>query len=64
MCVDYVTNHNHKRASPKDGFPLPHIDILVDNNVNHALLSFMNGYVEKDHLHHTVGTFCYTVMPF
>ena len=28
MCVDY---RDLNRASPKDDFPLPHIDVLVDN---------------------------------
>ena len=28
LCVDY---RDLNRASPKDNFPLPHIDILVDN---------------------------------
>ena len=41
ICVDY---RDLNRASPKDGFPLPHIDILVDNTANHALLSFMDWY--------------------
>ena len=41
MCVDY---RDLNKASPKDDFPLPHIDIIVDNTTNHALLSFMGGY--------------------
>jgi len=41
MCVDFrVLN----KASPKDDFPLPHIDILVDNMVGHVLLSFMDDF--------------------
>lgn len=28
MCVDYI---DLNRASPKDDFPRPHIDVLVDN---------------------------------
>ena len=32
------------KASPKDDFPLPHINILVDNIAGHALLSFMDGF--------------------
>ena len=28
MCVDY---RDLNKASPKDDFPLPHIDVLVDN---------------------------------
>ena len=73
MCVDY---RDLNRASPKDGFPLPHIDILVDNTANHALLSFMDGYagynqipmaeedMEKTTFITQWGTYCYTVMPF
>jgi len=34
MCVDY-RDLNH--ASPKDDFPLPHIDILVDNTTKFSL---------------------------
>ena len=41
MCVD-VRDLN--KANPKDDFPLPHIDILVDNTAGHALLSFMDGF--------------------
>ena len=32
ICVDY---RDLNRASPKDNFPLPHIDILVDNTAKH-----------------------------
>ena len=32
MCVDY---QDLNRASPKDNFPLPHIDTLVDNTAKH-----------------------------
>ena len=41
MCVDFRDLNN---ASPKDDFPLPHIDFLVDNTVGHALLSFIDGF--------------------
>ena len=41
MCMDYW---DLNRASPKDNFPLPHIDILVDNTANFALFSFMDGF--------------------
>ena len=41
MCVDY---RDLNQASPKDNFPLPHIDILVDNTTNFALFSFMDGF--------------------
>lgn len=73
MCVDFC---DLNKASPKDDYPLPHIDILVDNTANHALLSFMDGYAgynqvkmaEKDMEKTTFitpwGIFCYTVIPF
>ena len=41
VCVDF---RDLKKASPKDDFPLSHIDILVDNTAGHALLSFMDGF--------------------
>ena len=41
MCVNY---RDLNRASPKDNFPLPHIDTLVDNTTKHSLFSFMDGF--------------------
>ncbi|RDX66233.1 hypothetical protein CR513_55022, partial [Mucuna pruriens] len=41
MCVDY---RDLNQASPKDNFPLPHIDMLVDNTTCHAFFSFMDGF--------------------
>ena len=41
MCVDY---RDLNRASPKDNFPLPHIDTLVNNTAKHSLFSFMDGF--------------------
>lgn len=34
ICIDYT---DLNRESPKDDFPLPHLDILVDNTTEHAL---------------------------
>ena len=60
----------------KDDFPLPHIDILVDNTVGHTLLSFMDSFsgynqikmaledMEKTSFIIPWGTYCYKVMPF
>ena len=31
-------------AFPKDDFPFPHIDVLVDNMTGSALMSFMDGF--------------------
>jgi hypothetical protein len=41
MCVDY---RDLNKASPKDDFPLPHIDVLVDNTTRFAVFSFMDGF--------------------
>ena len=41
MCVDYL---DLNRASPKDDFPLPHIDVLVDNTAQYKIFSFMDGF--------------------
>ena len=41
MCVDF---RDLNKASPKEDFPLPHIDVLVDNTAGHALLSFMDRF--------------------
>ena len=43
MCVDY---RDLNRAIPKDDFPLPHIDVLVDNTAQHKVFSFMDGLFE------------------
>nr|KYP51949.1 Transposon Ty3-I Gag-Pol polyprotein [Cajanus cajan] len=41
MCVDYT---DLNKACPKDSYPLPSIDRLVDGASGHALLSFLNAY--------------------
>ena len=64
------------RSSPKDDFPLPHIDVLVDNIAQHKIFSFMDSFygynqikmapedMEKTTFVIQWGTFCYKVMPF
>ena len=73
MCIDY---RDLNKASPKDNFPLLHIDILVDNTTKHSLFSFMDGFssynqirMAPKNMENTTfltmwGTFCYKVMPF
>ena len=41
MCVDY---RDLNWANSKDNFPLPYIDVLVDNTTNFALFSFMDSF--------------------
>ena len=41
MCVDYTDLNKH---CPKDPFPLPHIDQVVDSTAGYVLLSFLDCY--------------------
>ena len=64
------------KASPKDDFPLPHIDLLVYNTAGHSMLCFMDGFpgynqilmaledMEKTTFITKWGAYCYKVMPF
>ncbi|XP_016704376.1 uncharacterized protein [Gossypium hirsutum] len=68
MCVDY---RDLNKASPKDNFPLPHVDTLVDNTAGYSLFSFMDcfsGYnqikMHPEDMRNTTfiilwGMFCY-----
>ena len=40
FCVDF---RDFNRASPKDNFPLPHIDMLVDNAAYNSTYFVMDG---------------------
>ena len=42
MCIDY---RDLNWASPKDNFPFPHIDTLVDNTAKNYLFSFMDRFL-------------------
>lgn len=73
MCVDFT---DLNKACPKDDYPLPKIDRLVDSTAGHALFSFMDanaGYHQipmapKGQPHTAFitsqGVYCYKVMPF
>ena len=73
MCM-YFTDLN--KACPKDSFPLPTIDQLVDSTAGHKVLTFMDtfsGYnqirmakedQEKTSFITSQGLYCYKVMPF
>ena len=41
ICVDY---RDLKKACPKEDFPLPHIDVLIDNSATCVMYSFMDGF--------------------
>ena len=40
-CVDF---RNLDKACPKDEFPLPNIDLLIDSATGSSMFSFMDGY--------------------
>ena len=40
ICVDF---RDLNRAYPKDDFPLPNIELMVDVTIGHEVLSFMDG---------------------
>ena len=73
MCVDFT---DLNKACPKDSYPLPRIDQLVDSTAGHRLLSFMDAFFgynqirmdeadqEKTSFVTSQGLFCYKVMPF
>ena len=73
MCVDFT---DLNRACPKDSYPLPRIDTLVDSITRHQLLSFMDAFSgynqikmeevnqEKTSFVTNQGLFCYKLMPF
>ena len=73
VCADF---RDLNKAIPKDDFPLPHIDMLVDSTAGHPMLSFIDGFsgynqilmapedVEKTSFITEWGTYCYRVMPF
>ena len=64
------------KACPKDSYPLPRVDVLVDSTAQHQLLSFMDAFSgysqiciheadqEKTSFVISQGLFCYKVMPF
>ena len=73
VCVDF---RDLNKASLKDDFLFPHINMLVDSTVRHSMLSFMDGFsrynqilmtpedMEKTSFINEWGTYCYWVMPF
>nr|AAX92889.1 retrotransposon protein, putative, Ty3-gypsy sub-class [Oryza sativa Japonica Group] len=73
MCVDFT---DLNKTCPKDHFPLPRIDQLVDSTAGCELLSFLDAYSgyhqismakedeEKTAFITPFGVFCYVKMPF
>ena len=73
VCVDYTNLNN---ACPKDSFPLPRINQIVDSIVGHGMLSFLDAFSgyhqipmapadkEKTAFITPHGLYCYKVMSF
>ena len=73
MCVDFT---DLNKACPKDSYPLPSIDALVDNASGCKLLSFLDAFSgynqikmhpmdkEKTTFMTERSCYCYRVMPF
>jgi hypothetical protein len=73
MCVDYT---GLNKACPKDPFPLPRIDQVIDSTAGSELLCFLDAYSgyhqikmkKSDQLATSFvtpyGTYCYVTMPF
>ena len=73
MCIDFI---DLNKACPKDSFPLPRIDQLVDSTAGHKLLTFMDAFSgynqikmakedqEKTAFITSQGLYYYKVMPF
>ena len=73
MCVDYTSRN---KSCPKNPFPLPRIDQIVDSTARYETLSFLDAYSnyhqikmkESDQLVTSIitpfGMFCYVTMSF
>ena len=73
VCVDYI---DLNEACPKDSFPLPHIDQIVDAAAGHKIILFLDAFsgyhqilmhppdAEKTTFIIPHELYCYDVMPF
>jgi len=73
VCVDFT---DLNKACPKDSYPLPNIDRLVESTAGNEMLTFMDAFsgynqimMHPDDREKTAfitdrGTYCYKVMPF
>jgi Reverse transcriptase (RNA-dependent DNA polymerase) len=73
ICVDF---RDLNKTCPKDNFPLPVTEIIIDHTSSYEVFSFMNDYTGYNQIKmapedekHTafrtpIGIYCYKVMPF
>ena len=75
VCIDF---RNLNLATPKDEYPMPIVDLLVDSSTGHQILSMMDGHsgynqicIAEEDVHKTafrcpgnIGTFEWVKMPF
>ncbi|KAF5454818.1 hypothetical protein F2P56_024455 [Juglans regia] len=73
MCIDFT---DLNKPCPKDSFPLPRINVIMDATIEQQFLSFMDAYSvynqirmnkadeEKTAFITNRGLYCYRVMPF
>nr|XP_027102846.1 uncharacterized protein LOC113724106 [Coffea arabica] len=73
MCVDFT---DLNKACPKNCYPLPKVDTLVDSAMGYEVLCFLDAFKgyhqigmsqedqEKMAFYTDRGTYCYTTMPF
>ena len=75
VCIDF---RDLNKATPKDEYPMPIVDMLVDSSAGHKYLSIMDGHsgynqicIAEDDVHKTafkgpgnIGTFEWIKMPF
>ncbi|KAL6208662.1 hypothetical protein ACLB2K_019609 [Fragaria x ananassa] len=73
ICIDY---RDLNKVCPKDEFPLPNMDMLINSTSGQGMLSFMDGFsgynqikmaardAEKTAFRTPYENFHYTVMPF
>jgi hypothetical protein len=73
MCIDFTALNKH---CPKDYFPLPRIDQIIDSTAGYERLSFLDAYSGYNQIRLKVedkdktafitphGVYCYMMMPF
>uniref|UniRef100_A0A2N9FI93 Integrase catalytic domain-containing protein n=1 Tax=Fagus sylvatica TaxID=28930 RepID=A0A2N9FI93_FAGSY len=58
-CVDF---RNLNKACPKDEFPLPNMDLLIDSAAGHAMFSFMDGFSGYNQIRMTMTAMFHDMM--